>query len=103
MSNQREKSLLNLLSELGGLKENFERYVPIYTASLVEVALMPVEFGRRWWASRVDALMQRVKIDYEKYQVRVTQANLLGKAMTPVKRRFAEDIWNGVGAATGFS
>lgn len=85
MFNQREKNLYNLLIELRGLKENFERHIPLYTASLDSAALMPVEFGRRCWAYRVDALTQRVKIDYEKYQVRVTQANLLGKAITPLR------------------
>jgi len=74
MSDQREWSLDNLSSELRQLRESLEQIGPLYRVALDSVAYMPVEFGRRWWSSRVDMLMQRVRVDYAKYMAQAQEA-----------------------------
>ena len=81
MSNQREWSLNNLLDEVCELKERMEKVFPSYLASLEKTSQLPGEFERRWWASRVEALLGKTKTDYQKYQARAKEADLLGKFM----------------------
>lgn len=82
MSDQREWSLDRLLSELHELKERLGQLIPQEEAALDRVTLMPVEFNRRWWSSRVDVLVQKIKGDYEKYQAQAQEAALYAKFMT---------------------
>jgi len=56
--------------------------LPSYIASLKEVSPLPEEFERRFWASRVEALLQTVKTDYENFQAKAQQVDFLGKFMT---------------------
>ena len=58
-----------------------EKAFPSYLASLEKTSRLPIEFERRWWASRVEALLEKVKTDYQKYQTRARGSDLLGKFM----------------------
>jgi hypothetical protein len=82
MSNQRERSLDNLLGETRELKERIKQVLPSYTASLRELSSLPEEFERRFWASRVESLLQMGKADYENFRAKAQKADLLGKFMT---------------------
>ena len=82
MSNQRERNLNNFLGEVRELKERMKRVFPSYLASLEKVSQIPVESERRWWTSRVEALLQKVRADYQKYQTQAQKADFLGKFMT---------------------
>ncbi len=82
MSNQREWSLNNFLGEVRELKDRMEKVFPSYLASLEKTSRLPIEFDRRWWSSRVEALLVKVKTDYQKYQAQAQKADFLGKFMT---------------------
>ena len=82
MSNQREWSLNNFPGEVRELKERMEKVFPSYLASLQKVSQLPDEFNRRFWASRVEALLARVRTDYQKWQAQAQKADFLGKFMT---------------------
>lgn len=82
MSSQRELSLDNLLDEIHQLKERMARIFPSYTASLKELSQLTEEFERRFWASRVEALLQAVKADHRNFQARAQKVDILGKFMT---------------------
>jgi hypothetical protein len=82
MSSQREGSLDNFLGEIRKLKEEMTKVLPTYTSSLKELSSLPAEFERRFWASRVEALLQMVKADYEDFQAKAQKVDLLGKFMT---------------------
>jgi hypothetical protein len=82
MFSQRERSLDNLLGETRELKERIKQFLPSYIASLKELSSLPDEFERRFWASRVEALLQTVKADYENFKAKAQKADLLGKFMT---------------------
>ena len=82
MFSQGEHSLDNLLGETRELKERIKQVLPSYTASLKELSSLPEEFERRFWASRVEALLQTVKADYENFRAKAQKADLLGKFVT---------------------
>ena len=82
MFSQREHSLDNLLGETRELKERIKEVLPSYTASLRELSSLPEEFERRFWASRVEALLQIVKADYENFRAKAQKVDFLGKFMT---------------------
>lgn len=82
MFSQRERSLDNLLGETRGLKERIKQVLPSYAASLKELSSLPEEFERRFCASRVEALLQTVKADYESFQAKAQKVEFLGKFMT---------------------
>ena len=82
MSSQREWNLNNFLGEVSELKERAEKVFPSYLASLKRIPQLPDEFERRWWASRIEALLARVRTDYQKWQAQAQRADFLGKFMT---------------------
>lgn len=82
MFSQRERSLDNLLGETRELKERIKQVLPSYTASLKELSSLPEEFERRFWASRVEALLQMVRADYQSFQAKAQTVDFLGKFMT---------------------
>ncbi len=82
MCSQNERSLDDLLSEVRQSKERMKAILPSYTASLKEVSQLPDEFERRFWASRVEALLQMVKADYENFRAKAQKVDFLGKFMT---------------------
>jgi hypothetical protein len=82
MFSQRERSLDNLLGETRELKERIKEVLPSYTTSLKELSSLPGEFERRFWASRVEALLQTVKADYENFRAKAQKVEFLGKFMT---------------------
>ncbi|MBM4432431.1 MAG: hypothetical protein FJ025_00305 [Chloroflexi bacterium] len=82
MSNQKERSLGELLSEIRKLKERTKTILPSFTTLMVELRQLPDELERRFWASRVEALRQAVKTDYESFQTKAQKADFLGKFMT---------------------
>lgn len=82
MSNRRESSLDNLLSEVHELRERMEDLFPPYISSLRRLSQVPMEFDRRSWASCIDSLILKVKGDYEKYQVARNKVDLVSKFMT---------------------
>jgi hypothetical protein len=82
MSNQVEQSLDSLLSEARHLKEMMKGMLPSYTASLKELSQLPEEFERRLWLPSVEALLEKVKADYQKYQAQAQKADLWGKLTT---------------------
>jgi hypothetical protein len=82
MSNQREWSLNNFLGEVRELKERMEKVFPSYLVSLEKTSQLPDELERRWWSSRVEALLKKVRADYQKYQAQAQKVDFLGKFMT---------------------
>jgi hypothetical protein len=82
MSYRKELSLEDIAREVPLLSEKVERVLPTYVASLRRVSEMPVEFERHFWASRVDALLQTVRADYENFQAKAQKVEFLGKFMT---------------------
>lgn len=82
MSNQRVHSLDNLLDEIRELKERMKGILPSYTALLKETSQLPEGFEYRFWASRVEALLEKVKADYQKYQAQAQKVDLWGKSVT---------------------
>jgi len=82
MSSQREHSLDSFLNETRELKERIRQALPSYTASLKELSSLPQEFERRFWASRVEALVETVQRDYESFQAEARKVAFLGKFMT---------------------
>jgi len=82
MFDQRERSLDDLLGEIRELKERMKGILPSYTASMKELSQLPQEFERRFWVSPVEALLEKVKADYQKYQAQAQRADLLGRFMT---------------------
>ncbi|MCK4266779.1 MAG: hypothetical protein KAX31_05815 [Thermoplasmata archaeon] len=81
MSKQSEWSLNNFLGEVRELKERMEKVFPSYLVSLEKTSQLPSEFERRWWSSRVEALLEKVRADYQKYQARAKKADFLSKFM----------------------
>jgi hypothetical protein len=81
MPSQREFSLDNLLGELRQLNERIKGTFPSYTALLKELSKLPDEFECRFRVSCVEALVQKVKADYQKYQAQAQEADLRGKLL----------------------
>lgn len=82
MSNQREQSFDDFPGEVRELKGRMEQVLPAYLAGLERLSQLPEEFSRRFWASRLEALLAKVKSDYQKWQTQAQKADLLGKFMT---------------------
>lgn len=64
------------------MKERMRQVFPSYIASLKELSSLPEELERRFWASRLEALVETVKTDYESFQAKARRVDLLGKFMT---------------------
>ena len=82
MSNQREHNLDNFLGEIRELKERIRQVFPSYATSLKELSSLPHEFERYFWTSRVEALLQMVKVDYDNLQAKAQKVDFVGKFMT---------------------
>jgi len=82
MSGQREHRLDSLPGEIRQLKDRMGQVFPSYIALLKELSSLPEEFERRFWASRVEALLQMVKAAYKNFQAKGQEADLLSKFMT---------------------
>ena len=82
MFSQREHSLDNLLDEIRELRVRMKEFLPSYTASLIGLSQLPEEFERRFWASRVEALLQAVKADHRNFQARAQKVDILSKFTT---------------------
>jgi hypothetical protein len=59
-----------------------EQFLPSYLAGLERLSQLPEEFSHRFWASCLEALLAKVKSDYQKWQGQAQKADLLGKFMT---------------------
>lgn len=82
MFNQRERSLDSLLIEVRQLKERIKVIFPSYTASLKEVSQIPEEFERRFWASCLDALAQKITDEYHEYEAQARMVDRASKLIT---------------------
>jgi len=82
MSNQRENSLSSLPDEIHALGERIKETMPRYTACLKGVSGLPSEFDRRFWVSRVQALVAKMKAEYEKYHAQAQSAGFTAKFAT---------------------
>ncbi len=82
MFNQRERSLDDLLDEVRQLRERIKGILPSYTGSLKNLPQLTEEFERRFWVSCVEALFEKVKANYQKYQAQAQKVDLMGKLMT---------------------
>ena len=82
MFNQRERSLDDLLNEVRQLRERIKAILPSYPALLKEVSQLPERFEYGFWVSRVEALLEKVKADYQKYQAQAQKVELWGKSVT---------------------
>jgi len=82
MSSQREHSLDSFLKETRELKERMRQTLPSHIALLKELSCLPEEFERRFWASRVEALVETVQRDYKSFQAKAQKVDFLGKFMT---------------------
>lgn len=79
MSAQREKNLPDFPAEMREVRVKMEGLLPGYVTALRRVCQIPQEFERRFWVSRVEALVLKVKTDYKKYTSQAMMANLFGK------------------------
>lgn len=79
MSTQKEKNLPDFPAEMRELRVKVESLLPNYLTALRRVCQIPQEFERRFWVSRVEALVRKVKTDYENYTSQALMANLFGK------------------------
>ncbi len=82
MYSQGEHTLDSFLGEIRELKDRTKEVLPSYIASLKELSSLPKEFEGHFWASRVEALLQMIKADYENFQAKAQKVDLLGKFMT---------------------
>jgi Holliday junction DNA helicase RuvB len=82
MSSQRQHSLDSFLNEARELKERMMQTFPSHIALLKEISSLPEELERRFWVSRVEALVETVKRDYENPQAEARQVDFLSKFMT---------------------
>jgi hypothetical protein len=82
MSTRKERNLDSFLGETHQLKERMKAILPSYTASLKQLSQLPNEFEHKFWVSCVEALLEKVKADYQKYQAQAQKADLWGKFMT---------------------
>jgi hypothetical protein len=82
MSNQREQSFHDFPREARELKGRMEQFLPSYLAGLERLSQLPEEFSHRFWASCLEALLAKVKSDYQKWQAQAQKADLFGKFMT---------------------
>jgi hypothetical protein len=82
MSNQREQSFHDFHREVRELKGRMEQVLPSYLTGLERLSQLPEEFSHRFWASCLEALLAKVKSDYQKWQAQAQKADLLGKFMT---------------------
>ena len=81
MSNQRALSFHDFPGEVRELRGRMEQALPSYLAGLERLSQLPGEFNRRFWASWVEALLVKVKSDYQKWQAQAQKADLFGKFM----------------------
>ena len=81
MSNQREQSFDDFPKEVRELKGKMEQLLPSYLAGLERLSHLPEEFGHRFWASRLEALLAKVKTDYENFQAQAQKVDFLSKFM----------------------
>lgn len=81
MSSQREHSLDSLLGDIRELKERMGQVSPSYTILLKGLTQLPDEFECRFWASRLEALLQMVEADYDNFQAKAQRVDLVGKFM----------------------
>lgn len=79
MSTRKEQRLDNFAGEVHQLKGKVESLLLGYMEVLQRLCQIPEEFGRRFWTSHVEALVRKVKTDYENYQFEAQKANLFGK------------------------
>jgi len=82
MSNQREWSLHDLPGEVRELKDRMEHLLPSYLAGLERLCQLPEEFNRRFWVSCLEALLAKVKTNYQKYQTQAQSADFMAKFAT---------------------
>ena len=82
MSSQREHSLDSFLKETRQLKESMRQALPSYVALLKELSPLPQELERRFWASRLEALVEGVRKDYEGFKARMQNLDFFTKLTT---------------------
>jgi hypothetical protein len=59
-----------------------EQVLPSYLAGLERLSQLPEEFSHRFWASCLEALLAKVRSDYQKWQVQAQKVDFLAKFMT---------------------
>jgi len=59
-----------------------KQVLPSHIALLKELSSLPQEFEHRFWASRLEALLETVRADYENFQAQAQKVDFLGKFMT---------------------
>ncbi len=72
----------NILINVRQLKEKMQQIITSYTASLKILPQLGAEFEGRYWASCVETYLEKVKVDYQKYQAQAQKAEMCGKAVT---------------------
>lgn len=82
MSTLKEHSLDSFLDEIRELKESMEKVLPSYTNLLKDLSSLPKEFECRFWVSCLEALVEKVRVDYESFQAEAMKVDLLNKLMT---------------------
>jgi len=82
MFNQREWSLHDLPGEVRELKGRMEHLLPSYLAGLQRLSQLLEEFNRRFWVSCLEALLAKVKTNYQKYQTQAQSADFMAKFAT---------------------
>jgi len=82
MSNQRERSFHDFPREVRELKGRMEQVLPSYLAGLERLSQLPKEFSHRFWVSCLEALLAKVKSDYQKWQAQAQKVDFMGKFMT---------------------
>jgi hypothetical protein len=75
------------------LREEVDSLVAGYVALLQKLSQVPEEFERRFWVPHIEAVLEKVRIDYRNHESQALKASLFGK--------MAETIVNLGWAATG--
>jgi len=90
MSTQKEKNLHDFPAEMRELRVKMEGLLPDHLAALRRVCQIPQEFKRRFWVSEVEALVRKVRTDYEKYRFQAIGVTLFGKTAEAMASLFLQ-------------
>lgn len=81
MPYRKEFSLDDIVRELPALRERMGKVVPAYVTSLERLSAVPLEFERRCATQWIDALLDRVRQDYQDTLSRCQAVGAFGDVM----------------------
>ena len=82
MCTRRGWSYERLLTRAADLRAELEQLIPAYTAAVRKLSRKPEEFDRKGCASWVDALVNRVRADHQRWEVARQRVGLISMLAT---------------------